>query len=154
VQWIEGWIIVVFRGLLYQPMATITGLIALYIAWMQWRTNKNRLRLELYDRRYKVYSALQGFLSYVIHVGNIQLSDVVRFNGETAGSEFLFGEEVRGYLRDISAKAFELYAVQQQAAAVSGSVQANRERELKEWFSDKQQDVIAKFDKYLKVKAL
>ncbi len=34
------------------------GLAVVYIAWQQHKTNKHRLKMELFDRRYKVYDAV------------------------------------------------------------------------------------------------
>ncbi len=36
----------------------VIGAAVVYIAWQQHQTNKNRLKMELFDRRYKVYDAV------------------------------------------------------------------------------------------------
>jgi len=52
---------------LLSPIATlIVGLAVAIIAWQQWRVAKDKLRLDLFDRRYKVFEATRTFLTLTV----------------------------------------------------------------------------------------
>ncbi len=38
------------------PMTIVAGIVA-YVAWQQWQINQNRLKMELFDRRYEIYES-------------------------------------------------------------------------------------------------
>ena len=49
------------------PAATlIVGLSVAFIAWQQWQLARNKLRLDLFDRRYKVFEATRRFLAVIL----------------------------------------------------------------------------------------
>ena len=37
-------------------MTIVAGIVA-YVAWQQWQINQNRLKMELFDRRYEIYES-------------------------------------------------------------------------------------------------
>jgi hypothetical protein len=39
------------------------GLAVAVIAWLQWRLASDKLRLDLFDRRYKIYDATMRFVA-------------------------------------------------------------------------------------------
>ena len=67
--------------LLSAAIAPVTACIAVLVAYQQWRTNRDRLRVELYDRRVTVLKAVRQYLSEVTALGRVPdngLSDLVR----------------------------------------------------------------------------
>lgn len=68
------------------------------IAWQQWRVAKNKLRLDLFDRRYKVYDATRTFLIQIAQYNNFEQSELVNFAAGISDAEFLFGADVVGVL--------------------------------------------------------
>jgi hypothetical protein len=44
------------------------------ITWLQWQVADNKLRLDLFDRRYKVYDATQKFVAVIIRMGRMGVS--------------------------------------------------------------------------------
>ena len=59
-QWIE-----ISKGLLTPAI----GLVAIYIAWQQWNTNRNKLKLDLFEKRFSVFQSTRTFLSSVLRDG-------------------------------------------------------------------------------------
>ena len=57
-----------------------------YVAWQQWRLARHRFRLDLFERRYKVYDATKKFVS----LGQFDDPQLFEFNAGTADAEFLF----------------------------------------------------------------
>lgn len=44
-------------------LTPLIAIVAVYIAWQQWQTNKHKLELELYDRRLRIYEEVRKILS-------------------------------------------------------------------------------------------
>jgi hypothetical protein len=82
------------------------------IAWQQWRVAENKLRLDLFDRRYKVYDATRKFLTGILAKANFTLSDLFEFNTATFDAEFLFGADVTEHLDKIRKRAVHLQTAQ------------------------------------------
>lgn len=80
---------------------TVIGAIAIYIAHSQWRTAHQKVVLDLFDRRMKVYDAIQSIVIKINNTGEIQPDEIndVRHAINSAG--FLFGDEVTEYLRGL-----------------------------------------------------
>src|SRR4029453_13479538 len=82
------------------------------IAWQQWRVAKNKLRLELFDRRYKVYDATRKFLAGILRDGRFTNSDLFEFYAGTSDAEFLFGTDVVEHLAQIRKRAVHMQTAQ------------------------------------------
>lgn len=84
----------------------LTPLIAIIVAWIAWQqlaANREKLKLDKYERRFKVYAALTAFVGAVTIHANMKDEDLVRFLRETAEADFLFGDDdiIRNYLRKV-----------------------------------------------------
>ena len=55
-----------WSGWLTAFITLIIGIIAGYIAWQQWRTNREKLRLDLYQKRFSVYESTLAYYQFVI----------------------------------------------------------------------------------------
>lgn len=78
------------------------------IAWQQWRVAENKLRLDLFDRRYKVYDATKKFLAQIFRHATFDDSQLFEFYAGTADAEFLFGVDVLDYLEQIRNRAVDI----------------------------------------------
>ncbi len=68
-----------------------------------------RLRLELYDRRWDVYAAVEQFVAQILTdlaPGPEQIAELYR---STAHARFLFGSDINDYLKELVSHAVELY---------------------------------------------
>jgi hypothetical protein len=101
-----------FQGLLTPVIAVV----AVYIARQQWKTNAHKLKLDLYDRRFKVFEAAREILGlmYTSGVRDAQLLNVLT---KTADTEFLFGREVKEYLEEIYRHVQTLISANSQMSA-------------------------------------
>ncbi len=70
------------------------GLIVAHIAWQQHKTNQNRLKIELFDRRFKVYEGISEFLKCVGLTGYIEREGLANFYQTAMAVNFLFKDEV------------------------------------------------------------
>jgi hypothetical protein len=62
---------------------------------------RNKLRLHLFDRRYKIYEATQAFLRVGVKDNAHIETHLAEFNRETTAAEFLFDADVVNYLQQI-----------------------------------------------------
>jgi hypothetical protein len=89
-------------------VAIIAAGIAGYIAWRQWRTAHYRLSFDLYEKRFKVYEAINLFITrataqerYLTHI------DIEALHNGIRGGEFLFGGDARKLVNDIAKMAVD-----------------------------------------------
>ena len=121
----------------------VIGAITVYIARQQWLTNRNQLRLHLFDKRFDVYKAAMT-LTTVIMVKDITGEEVHEFEVATRSALFLFGKngkEIQDYCDKLRNEAFNLLADQR----------LNRESERLKWFSAKYEVIPKRFAPFLKV---
>ncbi len=71
---------------------------ALVFAALQWHTNRNRLRHELFDRRYKQYEAVKDFLGNIGSLGKMTSEAEVDFLQATKGIRFTFSKQIAEYV--------------------------------------------------------
>jgi hypothetical protein len=90
------------------------SLAVVIIAALQWRVADNKLRLDLFDRRYRVYDATRKFLAAVINREATSTdSPLNEFNIGTSDAEFLFRADVVEYLAEIRKHAVRLRITRQ-----------------------------------------
>ena len=82
-------------------LTPLIALLATYIAWQQWRTNKQKLKLEKYDRRLSVYQEVKKILSIVHRDAKASPEDLLSFRSSVSEADFLFGSEVVDYIDKI-----------------------------------------------------
>jgi len=82
------------------------------IAALQWRIADNKLRLDLFDRRYKVYDVTRKFLATILREANFTNSQLFEFYAGTSDAEFLFGADVTEHLEKIRKRAVHLQTAQ------------------------------------------
>lgn len=89
------------------PAATLSAACAVaYYAHQQWKLAQDKLRFDLFERRYKVFEATRTFLYNVLEFkGNYEEGAFMDFNRKTADAEFLFGPDVVKYLRELRQNA-------------------------------------------------
>lgn len=76
--------------------AVIAGIVG-YVAYRQWRTAQERLKLDLFDRRWSIYEETKRFLA-TREAGALQIAAVNRFAAETKGAQFLFDHDTLVFL--------------------------------------------------------
>ena len=90
----------------------VLGVSVAIVAWLQWWVALNKLRLDLFDRRYKVYDATRNFLGAIIREAKFTNSELFEFYARTSDAEFLFGADVTEHLEKIRKRAVHLQTAQ------------------------------------------
>jgi hypothetical protein len=90
------------------PFAAIVfGAIAAWIAYRQWEITAHRYRFDLFDRRYKVYAAVQDLFGELMREDKISREIFSRFAVAANEAQFLFGDDIDLYLHKLTDTLFE-----------------------------------------------
>src|SRR5258705_7395765 len=92
------------KALLTPTIAVVTT----YIAWQQWRTNRQKLVLDRYDRRLGVYEELRQILSLILRDAKASYDDLLKFRTSVSKADFLFGPEITDYIDEIYQRGVKL----------------------------------------------
>jgi hypothetical protein len=118
--------------------AIISG-IGLRIAWLQKQLQEIRLQHDLYERRYRIYSAAKALLGSVQAHGCVNGADFQFFLVGTADAEFLFASNITEYLTELRTKAARMIYLGRRLGA-DNLAEGERER-----FVDEEAEVTSYF---------
>ena len=136
-------------------LAALTAVLAVWIAYQQYRTNRSKLRLDLYERRFRVFDAVRNLLATVGRDGALELKDVQDFVVGTSETTFLFGADIVGYIEQLRLKAADLRRVHRTLADNALPVGPERNQAATEdaalitWFAEQFEESKKRFAKYL-----
>ena len=138
-------------------LTPVIAVIAVYIAYQQWQTNQQRLKIDLYDRRLSVYKAVTKYLNAGLRTLHPTLEDLSEFHRSTAEADFLFGPDIRKYLDDLYKHGVRLqrwkeeYRDGNQVWPADYEHQKVVEGKTKEsiWFTEQHEAALRQFKKYL-----
>lgn len=141
---------------LLTPLIAIVGA---YIAWQQAVTSRQKLNLDRYDRRLRIYEEVRRILSIVLRDAKAGTDDLLKFRVSTSEADFLFGPEIPRYIDEIYRRGVNLWRWNQEYRDLSqdkpagydhGKVVDEMHKELS-WLTDQFEPAKHKFKKYLNV---
>lgn len=89
-------------------LTPVIAVVATYIAWQQWQTNKHTLALEKYDRRIRIYEEVKKILSIILRDADASYEDLLKYITSVSEADFLFGPEISEYLDEIYKRGLSL----------------------------------------------
>jgi hypothetical protein len=89
-------------------LTALTAILALWIAYQQYQMNRAKLRLDLYERRFRVFDAVGVLLATIYRDADVKQEDLFRFAASTNEAIFLFGPEIPSYLDELRKNAVRL----------------------------------------------
>ena len=126
-------------------LTPLIAILAVYIAWQQYRVNHHSLRNQLYERRYAVFKAFMSYLADIMREGKTSYQRTSQFYAEASEAEFLFSTSINSKMEELYSKGVNLVALYEQMYPSDGSpglpVGDERSRvakdsgELLKWFS-------------------
>jgi hypothetical protein len=152
----------VFTNVLQAVSALGTPIIAAivaYIAWRQLKTDTDKLRCALWDRRFGVYSAFTD-LCAAARAKGISQEDMSRFSMHFDEAAFLFDVEVEQFVKRTWSNGWELQVVKNEISAGihdpdERKIKTRRECELLLWFGKEAEEESKRlFRKYLDYREL
>jgi hypothetical protein len=135
-------------------IATIfIGVVAGWVAIQQLVLARHRFRLDLFDRRFKVFEATRTFLGVIWHNGTFTDDDLWQFGASTADASFLYPTEITEYLHDIRKRAINQRTLQRQferlPAGAERSALVDREHSEFVWLTNQVETLPKRFLPYL-----
>jgi hypothetical protein len=133
----------------------VVAVAASYIAWRQHRTAADKFRLDLYDKRYRVYRGLIDLLSRIAADGSVPNGALDQFFRATDEKRFLFGPDVISYLKEVREKAVRLSNTRRLIEAGERITEGrhtaaiDESLELTQWFDKQGEEAQHKFYPYL-----
>jgi predicted transcriptional regulator len=133
--------VTVLSGLL-TPMIAV---MAVYIARQQWVTARNKLKLDLFERRYVIYDAAIQLINSTLKAGRVQDRSRFMFISKTRSARFIVGQEIETYLNEeLLSRIAHLQALEAERLDVDGADRVTNVRlqsEIKSWLAN-QYDVL------------
>lgn len=77
----------------------IIGILTVYIAYQQYKANKYKIRMDLYERRFRVYQITRDTLHLALSSSNLKQEQYRDFEDCIAESRFIFNPEMHDYLK-------------------------------------------------------
>jgi hypothetical protein len=87
--------------LIFSIAAIIVSIVVAVVQYAQWRTANQKVVIDLYDRRLKVYQQLEKAVGPVLREGEVSGAAFKEFMIGQADATFLFGEDVQEYLKSL-----------------------------------------------------
>jgi hypothetical protein len=133
----------------------LTGLMG--IAYRQWRTAQNKLKLDLFDRRLVVYDAAREIILAARASGKVTSEAEFKYIANTRGAIWLFDPEIVRYLdEELWRKIVDLGALESELeglpAGEERSQNVRAQRVIKDWLGEQLRVMEKKFAPFLKVR--
>jgi hypothetical protein len=88
-------------AILIPTAAIVVSIVVAIVQYAQWRTANQKVVIDLYERRLKVYQQLAKAIGPVTRDGEVSGAAFQDFMIGQADATFLFGEEVQDYLQTL-----------------------------------------------------
>ncbi len=126
-------------------LTPLIAILALYIAWRQYRVEHHSLNNQLYERRYAVFKAFMAYLSDIMREAKTSYQRTGQFYAEASEAEFFFSGAIGSKREELYSKGLDLTALHERMYPSDGSpgLPVGEERsqvakesaELLKWFS-------------------
>ena len=133
---------------------SFVGLIACFIAYQQWKLANNKLKYDLFERRYKIYDQFIAFIEAVCRNPEFDIEHLTEFKKISSDVAFLFGPEIEEYRRELMVRSLGIRKFTQQTnlRLYDGPITEEKARKYYteiSWVSDQMRDAKSKFNRYL-----
>lgn len=127
-----------------------------FIAYRQWRTAQNKLKLELFEQRFSVYAAATTLLASVIGSGKAKDEEIYKFLSATRNAKWLLSSAVADYLeKELYHNALDLQCLvtelDNKPVGEERAANVRKQMEIKKWFLKQYEVLDEKFSPYLKL---
>lgn len=102
-------------------LTPLIAILALYIAWRQYRIEHHSLNNQLYERRYAVFKAFMAYLSDIAREGKASYQRTGQFYAEASEAEFFFSKAISDKREELYSKGVALTALHERMYPTDGS---------------------------------
>jgi hypothetical protein len=143
--------------LLSALLTPVIAVVTTYIALQQYRTNRFKFKLEMFEKRNAVYQGVKDFIHSAVRKTNLSTDDFIKLDEATQDAFFLFDEPVDKYINELRWKASKLNFMNEKIAEQIlhpyeelSQVEAERDG-ICVWFGKQHSESKEVFKKYLRV---
>ncbi len=119
-----------------------------YIAIQQYRTNRKKLKIELFEKRFAVFDSINKFIGAVVRTQTVDQQQINDFLAGTRGAEFLFSESIKKYVTEIWEKSVDLDVW---AKDENRSTNASNRAEHMKWFVKQLREIDNRFITFMQL---
>lgn len=143
----------VYLSALLVPTVAVLGSV---IAYRQWRTAQNKLKLDLFEKRFSVYDAARKLLSSIMTSGKAKDENIFAFLSGTREAKWLLNSDIADYLEEqIYHKAIELQTLSSELEGMpvgeERSANVQKQSEIKKWMLKQFEVLDEKFAPFLRL---
>lgn len=95
-------------SLIPQSLTVIVAAIVAYIAYQQFVLASERLKFDLFEKRFAIFEAARRFLIAISTDAKLELEDLAEFRRETQPAIFLFDTCITEYLASLAEQSIEM----------------------------------------------
>lgn len=136
-------------------LTPVIGITTAYIAYQQYKTNKVRLKYELYERRIVVFRGVLAHLSSIMRQGRVKEVELVELVKSTGEKEFLFSKDVCDLINDIYDRSVKMLCLDDELKDMAVGEERSRlvkeHGELFRWMVSLLPEIRGKFKNYLNI---
>ncbi|WP_321927586.1 hypothetical protein [Paraburkholderia guartelaensis] len=148
------WLTVVQVGA--AALSPVIAVVGGWIAWQQVRINRNKLKLDRFDRRFEIYEAAMSFVASIVTHGSVREEWRGEFQLKSRGALFLVSKEIDQYVEELLKMSNRLVylTIQLQTPLLTDAKREELGSELTNvhaWFHDQWKIIPEKFAPYLAV---
>lgn len=142
-----------YLAALLTPTVAVLGS---YIAYRQWHLAQNKLKLDLFDRRFSVFEAARSLIASIMTSGKAKDEDVFKFLLATREAKWLLDVSIAEYLdKQLYDKAIDLQTLDAELEGVPVGEERTKnvssQSEIKKWFAAQYKVLDEKFSPYLQL---
>jgi hypothetical protein len=134
----------------------LIGMFTAWTAWSQYSINKEKFKLDLFEKRFSIFKATRKFLSIVLRDAEISLEDIYEYRANTSEVDFFFKKDVIDYLKEIDNRALKLRTLNEKIKDLSkGNERSKKAEDIDECLNfliSKLPELKTVFNPYMKFK--
>lgn len=135
-------------------LTPLIAIIAAYVAWQQMITNRRKLKLDLFDRRYAVFESIGQFIGSILTSGRVGEGKEFQFLVDTKATNLLFGEDIAKFVSEVYQKSVQLHALDAELDGSTGETRTaniKTQRAIKDWYSKALEGLEKRFSDFLRL---
>ena len=136
-------------------LPTVMSIFLAYIAYQQMKTNKNKLKLDLYNKRFEIYTNALKFYQELIGE-EVSKETHLKFINSKEASIFLFSKDIEIYklLDEMHSKSFKVIGFKKHGKDIACDpavfLKSNNEmQQVLSWFNEQVPELRKKMQRYL-----
>lgn len=127
-------------------LTPVIAIIAVRIGYLQYKHSREKLRLDLYNKRFAVFSAARNFLSAIVREGVPSQATTSRFSIDSAEAQFLFASDIIDFLESLLKEGYRAQDLQRRLRGEMDLPDGRTRDEVVDELADVMKDFLPKFE--------